>query len=76
MSAKTNSTRQFEPERYELSSAPAYIFNLDRREFFKFLGSGLVIVSALKPASAQESGSGRRRGESLPQEINAWLHIG
>jgi nicotinate dehydrogenase subunit B len=76
MSAKTNSTRQFEPERYELSSAPAYIFNLDRREFFKFLGSGLVIVSTLKPASAQESGSGRRRGESLPQEINAWLHIG
>jgi isoquinoline 1-oxidoreductase len=76
MSAKTNSTRQFEPERYELSSGPSYRFDLGRREFFKFLGSGLVIVSALKPASAQESGSDRQRGGSLPQEINAWLHIG
>ncbi len=75
MSAQTNSTPQLEPERYELSSGPSYRFDLGRREFFKFLGSGLVIVSVLKPASTQESGGGRRRGESLPQEINAWLHI-
>jgi len=77
MSAKANTTLQLEPERYELSSGPAYVFDLDRREFFKFLGSGLVIVSVLRPvASAQESGAGRRRSESLPQEINAWLHVG
>ena len=76
MSAKPDIPR-FEPERYELSSGPAYIFDLDRRDFFKLLGSGLVIFSVLKSvASAQESGRGGRRSESLPQEINAWLHIG
>jgi len=67
-----------EPERYELRAASPYHFDLDRREFFKFLGAGLVVVSVLKPVVvAQESGGARqRRGESLPQEINAWLHIG
>ncbi|HEY1676397.1 MAG TPA: molybdopterin cofactor-binding domain-containing protein [Candidatus Sulfotelmatobacter sp.] len=66
-----------EPERYELRAAPLYHFDLGRRDFFKFLGAGLVVVSVLKPLAAQESGGGRRRrGDSLPQEIDAWLHIG
>jgi nicotinate dehydrogenase subunit B len=67
-----------EPERYEFTGAPSYVFDLDRREFFKFLGAGALVFSILKPvASAQESGGARaRRGESLPQEIDAWLHIG
>jgi nicotinate dehydrogenase subunit B len=66
-----------EPERYELTSAPAYVFDLDRREFFKFLGAGVLMVSVLKPGAwSQESGGARaRRGDSLPQEIDAWLHI-
>ena len=69
---------QLEPERYELRDAAPYRFDLDRRDFFKFLGAGLVVVSVLKTAAgAQESGGGRqRRGESLPKEIDAWLHIG
>ena len=69
---------ELEPERYELSAAPPYRFDLDRRDFFKFLGAGVLVVSVLKPAVvAQESGgASRRRGESLPQEIDAWLHIG
>jgi nicotinate dehydrogenase subunit B len=69
---------QLEPERYELRAAAPYRFDLDRRDFFKFLGAGLVVVSVLKSAtSAQESGGGRqRRGDSLPKEIDAWLHIG
>jgi nicotinate dehydrogenase subunit B len=67
-----------EPERYELRAAAPYRFDLDRRDFFKFLGAGLVVASVLKPTLvAQESGGGRpHRGESLPTEINAWLHIG
>ncbi|MFL6304048.1 MAG: molybdopterin cofactor-binding domain-containing protein [Candidatus Sulfotelmatobacter sp.] len=67
-----------EPERYELRAAAPYCFDLDRREFFKFLGAGLVVVSVLKTAAvAQESGGNRqRRGESLPSDIDAWLHIG
>jgi nicotinate dehydrogenase subunit B len=67
-----------EPERYELTSAPPYVFDLDRREFFKFFGAGVLLVSILKPAAwTQESGGARpRRGDSLPQQIDAWLHIG
>jgi nicotinate dehydrogenase subunit B len=67
-----------EPERYELAAAAPYRFDLDRREFFKFLGAGVLVISVLKPAMmAQESGGGRRwRGDALPKEIDAWLHIG
>jgi len=78
MSAKTDIGIPLEPERYELRAAAPYRFDLDRRDFFKFLGAGVVVVSVLKPAIvAQESGGGRqRRGESLPQQIDAWLHFG
>lgn len=78
MSAKSNSGAPFEPERYELRAAAPYRFDLDRRDFFKFLGAGVIVVSVLKPViAAQESGGGRRRsGESLPEEIDAWLHVG
>lgn len=71
-------TGPLEPERYELRAGAPYRFNLDRREFFKFLGAGMVVFSVLKtPAIAQESGGGRQsRGDSLPKEIDAWLHIG
>ena len=67
-----------EPERYELAAGTPYRFELDRREFFRFVGAGLVVFSALKTAvAAQESGGARgRRDESLPKEIDAWLHIG
>ena len=67
-----------EPDRYELHSAPAYVFDLDRREFFKLFGAGVLVISALKSAAwSQESGRSRQRnGDSLPQEISAWLHVG
>jgi CO/xanthine dehydrogenase Mo-binding subunit len=66
-----------ERERYELRAAAPYRFDLDRRDFFKFLGAGVLVLSVLKPAvMAQESGGGRRHGDALPQEIDAWLHIG
>jgi nicotinate dehydrogenase subunit B len=78
MSQKTTPTQVLEPERYELTAAAPYHFDLDRREFFKFLGAGVLVVSVLKPAVlGQESGGSRRwGGESLPKEIDAWLHIG
>ena len=66
-----------EPERYELSAAAMYHFAVDRRDFFKFLGAGVLIVCVLKDIHAQESG-GDKRGQaaSLPKDIAAWLHIG
>ena len=78
MSENTHAQVRLEPERYELTGASPYHFDLDRREFFKFLGAGVLVVSVLKPAgAAQESGGARpRRGDDLPKEIDAWLHIG
>src|SRR5205807_10362141 len=67
---------QVEPERYEFAAPTSYIFELDRREFFKLLGAGVVVVSAMRQSSAQESGRGGARGESVPQHIDAWLHLG
>ena len=46
----------FEPERYELHTGPAYTFDLNRREMFKLLGGGILILSIISDASAQESG--------------------
>jgi isoquinoline 1-oxidoreductase len=76
MSENTHAQVPIEPERYELKAATPYRFDLDRRDFFKFLGGGLLVVSILKPAMvAQESGGGRQRRGDLPKEINAWLHL-
>src|SRR3954452_15252357 len=66
-----------EVERYELHAGPAYQFTPDRREFFKMLGGGLLILMMLDDrAAAQESGRGGRRGNAMPKEAEAWLHIG
>ena len=77
MREKTQAHAVLEPERYELTAMAPYRFDLGRREFFKFLGAGVLVVSVLRPTMiAQESGGAQRRGESLPKEIDAWLHIG
>ncbi len=65
-----------ELERYELNEGPAYRFEVERRDFFKFLGGGLILLLVLDPdAGAQESGRAQR-GDARPPEISAWLHIG
>ena len=51
-----------EPERYELHAAPIYRFEVDRREFFKALGCGVVVLCFVEVALAQESG---RRGQEI-----------
>jgi nicotinate dehydrogenase subunit B len=71
---------EIEPERYELAAGPAYHFELGempRRDFFRILGGGVLIVLALKDAPAQQEsgGGGRRGGPARPVEIGAWLHI-
>ncbi len=69
---------RIELERYELRSGPAYHFAPDRRDFFKFAGAGIILFLALN-GEAQEAGGARRggmRGEAMPQNLGAWLHIG
>ena len=68
-----------EPERYELHALSEDRNGLDRRDFFKLLGSGLVVMFLADIASGQESGSQarpRNRGGGRPTELGAWLHIG
>jgi isoquinoline 1-oxidoreductase len=78
MTQKIDLTAGLEPERYELHSPASIIFETNRRDFFKFLGAGIFVVcAAAKTPAFQESGKTRRNGEeNLPQEIDAWLHIG
>ncbi len=67
-----------EPERYELHAAPTYDFSLTRRDLFRALGAGLLVLVLLPDAEAQESGrrgGGRGRGGGGPSDIGAWLHF-
>src|SRR5438045_4845360 len=67
-------------ERYEFREGARHVFELDRREFFKLFGAGLAVAAVAPAVMAQERGeSGRQqhgRGEDMPQQISAWLHIG
>ena len=67
-----------EPERYEFREAKIHRFGLDRRDFFKFFGAGIMVFAVAKDALAtQESGRSRQnQSDELPTEITAWLHIG
>jgi isoquinoline 1-oxidoreductase len=69
---------ELEPERYELFAGPAAPFDLDRREFLRTLGGGLLVLCLLREATAQQPGQGGRRrggGEPVPREVDGWLHI-
>lgn len=70
-------SKALEPERYELHAAPVYRFVPGRRDFFKLMGGGLVVMLALRSsAEGQESGARGRGGQTMPQDIGAWIHIG
>jgi isoquinoline 1-oxidoreductase len=48
--------------------------HLDRRDFLKGLGAGLLVVLNRRSALAQESGRSFDSHE-LPKEIGAWIHV-
>jgi CO/xanthine dehydrogenase Mo-binding subunit len=60
--------KQHEVERLQ------HLFEVNRRDVFKLLGAGIVIGICAPAALTQESG--RSRGEDVPQNLDAWLHIG
>src|SRR6476661_6981369 len=77
MNEHANVPLAIEPERYELREARAYVFDLTRRDLFKFLGAGALILCASSRATAlQESGRGQRRMDDMPKDVGAGLHIG
>ena len=49
-------------------------FQLDRRDFLRVFGGGLLVCMAAKGVLAQESGRGFG-AHDLPREIGAWIHI-
>src|SRR5262249_48357406 len=50
-------------------------FQVDRRDFLKLLGGGVLVCLCASEVPAQESGRGLG-GRELPKEISSWLHIG
>src|SRR5262249_329264 len=69
---------ELEPERYELYAAPRYHFELDRRDFIKTLGDGIVVILTLRNALiAQESDDDRQNIDknANPTDLGAWVHI-
>lgn len=77
MSPDRQSGAEVEPERYELHSLSSVRFESNRRDFFRFLGAGVVVAcAASRTVGLQESGGNRRNSEDdLPRELDAWLHI-
>ena len=57
-----------------ISPARPCISELDRRDFLKVLGGGLLICLTHTSSWAQESGRAFG-GHELPKELSAWLHI-
>jgi isoquinoline 1-oxidoreductase len=48
--------------------------DVNRRDFLRLLGSGILVCLAPIPSESQESGRAFG-GHELPKDINAWLHI-
>jgi CO/xanthine dehydrogenase Mo-binding subunit len=67
---------EIEPERYEWSESRRYQFAVDRRDFMRLFGGGLLVVVAASDMLAQESGrSGGTESPRATPELTAWLHI-
>jgi isoquinoline 1-oxidoreductase len=62
-----------ETEQHEVSGI-LHWFTLDRRDFLKVFGGGLLVCAAAPSTLAQESGRARG-GQQLPKDIDSWLHI-
>ena len=76
---KSSSPMSLEPERYEFAESAPYHFDVDRRQFLKVFGGGIVIFVNLDEAlQAQEAGGKSLRGfgDPLPNDLAAWLHVG
>jgi nicotinate dehydrogenase subunit B len=54
-----------------------FAYSMDRRDFVKMTGTGLLVMIALRPLAAAAQESARMPGnEGYPSDLNAYLHIG
>ncbi len=73
-----NQTPEFliEDEQHDSIRRLAHVFHLERRDFLKLLGGGVLVgISASSPA--QESGGAHRQNsdDNIPDALAAWIHI-
>ena len=54
---------------------PLHCFQLDRRNFLKLFGGGLLVCLTGERALAQEAGGGFGGRQQVPTAVSAWLHI-
>src|ERR1700679_2384815 len=76
MSEPTLSTLPFEVERYELYAERAFTLELNRRDFFRVVGGGLVVAFLLGNGVADYAFAQRPGRQPASKELGAWLHIG
>lgn len=69
----------FEAERYELYGPSVEPFTLERREFFRLLGCGILVllVSPRGIAGRSAAGGAVQDGRpGTPRDVSSWLHVG
>src|SRR5215831_14742288 len=54
----------------------SHAFEISRRDVFKFLGAGLMVGVCAPAVLTQETGRGQSEGETVPNDLGSWLHIG
>ena len=70
-----HSAAGIEVERYEFDEAAPYSFEVERRDFLRIVGGGIVVAATLPRLNAQESGRGGAQGRTEEASLAAWLHI-
>jgi nicotinate dehydrogenase subunit B len=77
MNAECNRDLILENREQTATSRLNYSFELQRRDFCKMLGGGLMVFLSAPHVLSQEAGrrSHYSNQEELPQAISAWLHI-
>ncbi|HSB74922.1 MAG TPA: molybdopterin cofactor-binding domain-containing protein [Terriglobales bacterium] len=75
MKKELTAAADLERSQHESIERARYAFELDRRQFFKLLGGG-VLVCSCATVVGQESGRRPRPEHELPKEVSAWLHMG
>ena len=76
MNREAVAAADLERTQHESIERARYAFELDRRQFFKLLGGGVLVCACAGSVVGQESGRARRLDHELPREISAWLHVG
>ena len=74
-----NDTLILEPEHYGADAPAPARLDFTRRDFFKSLGCGVMVLFLVPSALAQEGGSAGRgggRGGAGTSQLAAWIHIG